>query len=93
MEKGWSSTKAYSSDEGSDLKAGSSNGRSGLHSALRPHQPSKRHGKTATKNVDYSETLTHVKRYHGNSNKFKVASKTRKSQKTRQKPYNSQAKA
>ena len=41
MEKGWSSTRALSSDEGSNLKAGLSSGRSGLRVELRPRWPSK----------------------------------------------------
>ena len=41
MEKGRSSTRALSSDEGLLSKAGLTNGRSGLHGRLRPHRPSK----------------------------------------------------
>jgi len=40
LEKGRSSTRAFSSDEGSNLKAGLSSGRSGF-AGLRPRRPSK----------------------------------------------------
>ena len=59
LEKGWSSTRALSSDEGSNLKAGLSSGRSGLRVELRPRQPSKKH--------ETSQTCSGERRLPGNA--------------------------